>query len=83
MTSAQDFFVRVKDADGKCLSYSHGNESGVLWEHLWKYEGGVFLSKVCAPGCFVNWEARDDASALRIIEQDLKVMRESQERSKR
>lgn len=82
MTS-QEFLDRLKVAPGVVKSYRHGNESGILWEKLWKYDGQKFWSKVCASGCFVDWQESEEAVALRHIERDFVLMRESHQISKR
>lgn len=74
MTRALEFLKRVKGA-GKCLSYTHGNESGTLWEMLWKFEDGKLLGKVCASGLFVDWSEYTDEQALRRISDDFALIR--------
>lgn len=78
MTSAQEFLERVKNASGKCVSYAHGNESGVLWEMLWRFEDSRFLGKVCASGVFVDWVAYTEEEAIRRIAGDFDLIRETQ-----
>lgn len=50
---------------GKLLVTSNGNESGTLWECLWKWtkEGG-YQSKTCASGFFVDWYTYESQDAF-------------------
>lgn len=80
MDNAQAFIDRVKAAAGKCLSYRNGNESGILWEMLWKYDGEYFWSKICASGVFVDWSKWDEAAAVRLVTNDLNVIHRTIER---
>ena len=75
MISAVEFISKVKSANGECLSYRHGNSSGILWEMLWKYTDGKFSGKVCAPGCFVDWQEWTEIAAIKRVQEDFEVIR--------
>ena len=36
--NADDFIYGLTAVPDKVCSYSHGNESGTLWEKLWKWD---------------------------------------------
>ena len=58
-------------------TYSHGNESGTLWEKVWKYDGTHFWSKVCASGIFVGWVKHTRESATGEMKDDFRIMQKS------
>lgn len=62
---------------GKVLVTSNGNESGTLWECLWKWtkENG-YQSKTCASGCFVGWHTyKNQESFLASLNKDINEFR--------
>lgn len=67
--------ARVRLGEVKTNSFMSNkccNESGVLWESIWKYEDGVFMSKVCASGLFVDWFVYiDEAMALNAMVKEI------------
>lgn len=45
---------------GKVLTTSNGNESGTLWECLWRWtEEAGYQSKSCSSGLFLDWHTYD------------------------
>lgn len=59
---------------GSIQSYSCKNESGVLWEKLWRNVNGKIESKVCVSGCFDDWHTYSYEEALEIIKADFELI---------
>lgn len=58
---------------GKVLVTFNANDSGILWERLWRWtELDGYQSKTCASGCFTDWhkyQSQDDFLAS--LQQDI------------
>jgi hypothetical protein len=66
---------KIKQAKQKCISNFCRNESGVLWESLWKYEEGKIIQKTCCSGLFVNWHTFDtEELALNCMVKELETI---------
>ena len=63
--TAERLLEAVERDERHCEVLRAWNDSGSLWDELWKCEGGVYRSKVCASGAFgVDWhlyDSREDA----------------------
>jgi len=66
---------KLEEAREKCISNYARNDSGVLWEALWKFEDGKFMKKSCVPGCFTDWHVfEDEKRALDYMVNELKTI---------
>ena len=76
MQEAKHIVEHLKMQPGKCHTLTKRNESGILWEKLWVCRGDQhFESKVCAGGCFVDWQPSTEAQAILEIADDLRVIK--------
>lgn len=64
----------LKAAPGSISTLTARNESGTLWEQLWKFEDGKFFSKVVSSGCTDHWGMYTEETALYRIDETLRII---------
>lgn len=71
---ADKFYINLlKTANGKITAR---NESGVLWESLWEYDGQIIKKKTVCSGLFNDWHTFESmAHAYESIKNDLHAIK--------
>jgi hypothetical protein len=66
---------KLLEAKYKCISNFYTNQSGVLWESLWKFEDDNYMQKTCTSGLFNDWRVIGDfKKALFIMSEEIEII---------